>query len=175
MLKLSKKVEYALIGMIHMSRKGDGELTTTRELINCYNIPPELMGKVLQRLAKADLIKSEQGVKGGYLLSRSTGSISVRDVLHTIDGTVKIVDCLKLDRDNANCDQSSACIIRSPMIIIQNKLEHLFNSLSLEDIAGEIMPNHQEKKRPSKKSYSKKLPEESLNATMDKSDCRRRI
>ncbi|MCB0259910.1 MAG: Rrf2 family transcriptional regulator, partial [Calditrichaeota bacterium] len=65
MLKFSKKVEYALISMLYMAKREDGELTTSRELSQHFNIPQELAGKVLQSLARTGCIASVQGVKGG--------------------------------------------------------------------------------------------------------------
>ena len=70
MLKLSKKVEYGLISMMHMDSVQSGDLATARKLSEHYNIPGELLGKVLQSLAKGRLIVAAQGAKGGYRLAR---------------------------------------------------------------------------------------------------------
>ena len=55
MLKLSKKVEYGLISLMHMDSAQNGDLATARELSDLYDIPAELLGKVLQSLAKGHL------------------------------------------------------------------------------------------------------------------------
>ena len=77
MLKLSKKVEYGLISMMHMDSVQSGELATARELSDLYNIPAELLGKVLQLLAKNRLIVSVQGAKGGYRLARGLDLVTL--------------------------------------------------------------------------------------------------
>ncbi len=137
MLRISKKAEYALIGMLHMSKKEKNELTTAKELSGCYNIPLELMGKVLQRLAKTGLIHSEQGVKGGYQLNRPLQEISVKTILNIVDGPIKIVNCMRVS-DPFNCEQESHCTIRNPMLIIQDRLDDFFAKLSLQDIRDEM-------------------------------------
>ena len=68
MLKLSKKVEYGLISMMHMDSVQNGDLATARELSELYNIPAELLGKVLQdpTLLKSlsQLPKNDESAKG---------------------------------------------------------------------------------------------------------------
>ena len=56
MLKLSKKTEYAIIALMAMTNGKNDKLYTSKELSQRYNIPPEIMGKVMQSLAKNDLI-----------------------------------------------------------------------------------------------------------------------
>ena len=69
MLKFSKKTEYAVIAVMDMAVADNGELITAKDLSEKYNLPRELLGKVLQSLARDRLIISQQGVKGGYRLA----------------------------------------------------------------------------------------------------------
>jgi Rrf2 family protein len=140
MIRISKKIEYALMGLLHMSQKDWHDLTTARELAQSYSIPPELMGKVLQNLAKHDLIQSMQGVKGGYRLARSIDQVKMSEVIAAVEGPLKIVSCLKM-KSSPECDQRYQCIIKNPMGIIQDKLEDFFSDLTLRDIENEMSFN----------------------------------
>ena len=72
MLRLSKKADYALMAMKHLARKTDSAASTSaREIAEQYDIPIELMAKVLQRLARSGLLTSHQGTRGGYTLSQA--------------------------------------------------------------------------------------------------------
>jgi Rrf2 family protein len=137
MLRMSKKMEYALISMLHMSQKEPHELTTAKELAHGYNIPQELMGKVLQKLAKEGMVNSVQGVKGGYRLERSAGSIHLSEIYRALEGPMTIVTCIKA-QDFENCAQQHFCNIRNPMEIIQQKLEKFFHSVTLKDLKVEM-------------------------------------
>jgi hypothetical protein len=53
MLRLSKKADYALIAMKHLALRGDRGSSSAREIAGMYDIPIELMAKVLQRLVRA--------------------------------------------------------------------------------------------------------------------------
>ena len=140
MLRISKKMEYALMGLLHMSHKDWRELTTAKELAQSYNIPPELMGKVLQNLAKHKLILSMQGVKGGYRLVRSIDQVKLSDVITAVEGPLKIVNCLNI-KTTPECHQHNQCTIKNPMSIIQNKLENFFSELTLQDIENDMISN----------------------------------
>lgn len=146
MMRMSKKVEYALIGLLHMSQKDHGQLTTTKELAQTYHIPQQLMGKVLQQLARRRIIRSVQGVKGGYRIHEPIYKISLTQVYDAIEGPMKIVSCI-YKKNRLICEQRSFCIIKNPMEVMQEKIEKLFGQLTLEDLRKEVFQNfHQQKK-----------------------------
>ena len=70
MLRLSKKADYALMAMKHLAMRPDAPSASAREIAEQYDIPIELMAKVLQRLARRGLVTSHQGTRGGYRLGR---------------------------------------------------------------------------------------------------------
>src|SRR3989442_144753 len=80
MLKLSKKTDYALMAVQYMSSGGADRVVNTKEIAEEYNIPVELLAKVLQKLGKKGLIVSQNGPKGGYVLAKSSTDISVLSV-----------------------------------------------------------------------------------------------
>ena len=132
MMKFSKKVEYALIALIHIAKKSKGELTTTRELSDKFSISLELMGKILQSLVKNGLVVSVQGVKGGYYVARPMDQINMSTVITAIDGPIALTDCMV--KGNAEkCERSRNCLIRSSMEDIQEKLVNMLDQISLRD------------------------------------------
>ena len=113
MLKFSKKVEYALIAMVNMDEvMGQGELVTAKSLSGKFNIPPDIMGKVLQALVRNDLLVSVQGVKGGYTISRSLDRITVLEIIEAIDGSISLTSCIK--DEQGLCSQFEYCGIQHP-------------------------------------------------------------
>jgi len=132
MMRLSKKVEYALIALEYMSEKKYGELTTARELADKFTISLELMMKILQSLVRNSLIVSVQGVRGGYYLEKATSDISMSSVIAAIDGPFRLVECMHKSGPS-KCGRDKYCHIRKPLENIQAKLEDLFNEISLKD------------------------------------------
>ena len=132
MMKFSKKVEYALIALLHMGDKPMGELTTARDLSDKFEISLELMGKILQNLVKNGLVISVQGVKGGYYLAYSIDHIRISSIIIAIDGPIALTDCIAKE-DGSPCERERNCLIRKSMENIQSKLVNLFDEITLKD------------------------------------------
>jgi Rrf2 family iron-sulfur cluster assembly transcriptional regulator len=132
MFKFSRKVEYALIAMVYMSRKKKDELTTARELSDKFLISLELIGKILQTLARKNLIISVQGVKGGYFLEKPIDMIQVSEIMTAIDGPIQLVRCNDSTIEKG-CERQKICIIRKSMQNIQKQIANIFQSMSLRD------------------------------------------
>lgn len=137
MLRLSKKAEYALMALKDLASRPEGEAASARDIAERYGIPVELMAKVLQRLARRDLLASHHGTRGGYRLSRAARLISVADVIEAIDGPVTVTACTSADHD---CDQYATCNIRDPLWRIKDQIVHALNSYSLQALAADQPP-----------------------------------
>lgn len=128
MLKLSKKVDYALMALMHLSQR-DGSCST-RELAAGYGMPQDLLAKILQRLAREGLVVSQQGTKGGYQLARAADAITVVQVIEIVEGPLSLTQCLT---DLGACDQFDTCNIKSPL---QRLNDHVLLTLSRVTIAS---------------------------------------
>ncbi len=141
MLKISKKTEYAIIALVDIAGNGKQTLVTAKDLSERYNIPREILGKVLQSLAKKNLIDSHQGVKGGYELLVPLNEININRIIQTVDGPIQLVDCAM--EESHNCGQLDFCNIKSPMEFIQSELIKFFDNITLQDFKdrhGNLLP-----------------------------------
>ena len=144
MLRLSKKADYALIAMKHLalnagqaslrSREAVAASTSAREIAELYDIPIELLAKVLQRLVRTGLLVSTQGTRGGYTLSRSPKSISVADVIQAIDGPFTVTAC---STENSDCEQYSKCSVRDPLWQIRERIVAALGTVTLSEMAAD--------------------------------------
>ena len=135
MLRLSKKADYALIAMKHLAIRPDAVSISAREIAEQYDIPIELMAKVLQRLARRGLLTSHQGTRGGYRLARPAGVISVADIIQAIDGPLTVTAC---STDAENCDQYNKCSVRDPLWRIKDRILSALATCSLQEISSEV-------------------------------------
>ncbi len=132
MLRLSKKADYALMAMKHLAVRPEAASASAREIAEQYDIPVELMAKVLQRLARSGLVTSHQGTRGGYRLSRATGTISVADIIQAIDGPLTVTAC---STEAENCGQFAKCSVRDPLWRIKDRILSALALCSLQEIA----------------------------------------
>ena len=134
MLRLSKKADYALMAVRHLALKAGPASASAREIAEQYDIPIELMAKVLQRLVRAGLLSSTQGTRGGYTLSRPSAAISVADVIQAIDGPFTVTACSSEKND---CEQYSKCSIRDPLWQIRERIAATLGTVSIAEMAAE--------------------------------------
>ena len=137
MLRLSKKADYALMAMKHLATRTDSGSASAREIAEAYDIPIELMAKVLQRLARHGLLASHQGTRGGYRLAKSPGAISVADIIQAIDGPLTVTAC---STEAENCEQYGKCNVRDPLWRIKDRIITALSTCSLQEVASETAP-----------------------------------
>jgi Rrf2 family protein len=135
MLRLSKRTDYALIAMRHLALNADRGWASAREIAEAYNVPVELLAKVLQRLVRQGLLASHQGINGGYELARPATEVSVAHVIEAIDGPLTMTACV--EGDDTSCDQFARCNIRDPLSRIKDRIVAALRTCSIHEMAIE--------------------------------------
>ena len=137
MLRLSKKADYALMAMKHLALRedrGSDRSSSAREIAEQYDIPIELMAKVLQRLVRRGLLASHQGTRGGYELARTPAKISVADVIQAIDGPVTVTAC---STEQGSCDQFAKCNVRDPLWRVRERILSALGECTIAELASD--------------------------------------
>jgi Rrf2 family protein len=132
MLRLSKKADYALMAMKHLAARSDRGSASAREISEQYQIPLELMAKILQRLARRGYLSSHQGIRGGYQLAQPASRISIADIIEAIDGPLRITAC---SEEEESCDQFSTCSVRDPLWKIKTRIIETLATSMLDELA----------------------------------------
>ncbi|MFT5122093.1 MAG: Rrf2 family protein [Candidatus Omnitrophota bacterium] len=128
MIKVSKKVEYGLTSLIHLDSMGPHAKVTTKELSEIYEIPEQHLGKVLQKMAKADLVDSTKGAHGGYSTRKSLSDISLGQLVEVLDGPAKAVH---EGEQHALCVEFCTCYAKGVMHEIQQYVRRSLYDISL--------------------------------------------
>jgi len=144
MLELSKKVDYALMALMHLAQQARQEdrSTSAREIAKGYGMPPDLLAKILQTLARENLVVSHQGTKGGYSLARPADSITVARVIEVVEGQPSLTRCLT---EVGTCEQFDTCNIKSPLQRLNDQVLRMLSRVTIaqmceedfEDLTGE--------------------------------------
>lgn len=88
----SQTSEYALRAVAWMAGR-PGSVHKTGEIAQGAGVPLSYLAKVLQTLARADLVRSVRGAAGGYELARSPEELTVFDVVQAVDPFRRIERC----------------------------------------------------------------------------------
>ena len=147
MLNLSKKVDYGLIALIHLAQNLQQSSWSAREIAEPYNIPAQLMAKILQRMARSGIVNSHQGIHGGYALGRQPDLINVGAVIESIEGPFTITNCIS---ETGYCLQFEKCTIKSPIHLLNDAVHLILKQLTLSQMIdqGTVQPKFNSDNNP---------------------------
>ena len=131
MFRLSKKTDYALLALQYLAGHGASGDVSARTIAERFEIPLELLAKILQQLARHGLISAHKGVHGGYQLARSPDEVSIADVIQAIEGLVTMTACSPVDE---RCDQFAACTVRDPLWRVRERVLALLRTVTVADL-----------------------------------------
>jgi Rrf2 family protein len=129
MLKINRKVEYALMVLKLMSDKGGDELTSAREVCDRFHTPFDTTSKVMQQLNLAGILSSVKGTKGGYSLHHDLSQLSYLQLVELIEGKGFGVDC-----HDGPCELMGSCNISQPIKKLNDYVVAIFSSLSIKEL-----------------------------------------
>ena len=126
MLRITRSVEYGLIAVDYLASL-DGELVRARDLSERLKLPAGIVAKVLQRLAAAGIVVSEQGAHGGYRLGRLLDEVSFLELSEAIDGPQHATPCT----DESECDRRPYCTVAGAVADLGTQITNLLSGISV--------------------------------------------
>lgn len=129
MTRLNRRLEYALILLGHLVNQNGVFSASDAEAK--FGLSFDVASKVLQTLSQAGLLKSVKGAHGGYTLNADPASITLLDLHRLLLGPVQMASCLEVD---GHCDISPKCTIVAPVTALNNRVERLFQELTVADL-----------------------------------------
>jgi len=132
---ITKASEYAILSLILLSSSKepmDSE-TLSRELL----ISKSFLAKILQSLAKENILKSYKGAKGGFTLNKSTQDINMLDVISCVEGKAPTVFECAPSKDDCPSNRAKFCSIWPFLNKLQGKIDIFLSQLSIADIIEE--------------------------------------
>jgi Rrf2 family protein len=88
-MRVSAKVDYALRAMLELAAAGG--LVKGERVATAQGIPQKFLESILLDLRHAELVASQRGAEGGYMLARPATEISVADVIRAVEGPIASV------------------------------------------------------------------------------------
>jgi len=85
----SKSSVYALLAVLEIAKRhtgGDKSGVQAGQIAEQYKLPAAYAAKVMSQLARAKVLKSERGPRGGFRLQRAPGQISLLQVIDAVNG-----------------------------------------------------------------------------------------
>lgn len=132
MLKINKKVEYALMALKYIADSSEQRLISAREICDEFHTPFDTTAKVMQVMNNHGILKSVKGIKGGYTLLRPLHEISYMELVQMIEGKDELGKaCFSV---KGKCELFEKCNIVTPVEQLNQKLNLYLMTLSLEEL-----------------------------------------
>ncbi|WP_233526329.1 RrF2 family transcriptional regulator [Actinomadura spongiicola] len=116
---MSEGVEWALHSCINLAWLEPGEAMPAAKLAGFFSLPAAYLNKQLQALARAGILTSTSGPRGGFRLARASEDITMLDVVTAIEGAEQAFRCEEILRripgDHEGVDYRKTCAISQSM------------------------------------------------------------
>lgn len=131
---LTKKSEYALLSLISIAKSDSPKNVDvlSREL----NIPKSFLAKIMQNLAKNNIVISHRGVNGGFVLKKPYDEITILEIITVAEEKVPSVFECSPSISSCPSDMASTCNVWPLLNNLQGKINIFLEELTLKDIVS---------------------------------------
>ncbi len=129
-MKLSTKGRYGTRAALELAlRYGSGPVMV-REIADCQDISERYLEHILNALRASGIVRSTRGARGGYELAKAPDSVTVGDVVRSLEGPLDIVSCT---HDGA-CARSQACVTMEIWRDVKGAVESVLDGVTLDEL-----------------------------------------
>jgi Rrf2 family protein len=132
MIRLNKSTRFALYGLVELGQDPT-KVHSAGQIASKYRISEHHVAKVLQQLARAGLVESLRGIKGGFRMQGDPAQITFLDVVEIFEPPTLIEGCMLLDRGE-RCEQPEACRIGCVIRDLQEGARESLKSISIASL-----------------------------------------
>lgn len=129
-MQIKRETDYAIRCLFYLAGRED-DLVMVEEIAQEMAIPKSFAAKILQKLARAGLVTSCQGVKGGFRLAKAPEEVSFYDVMVVTEGPLALNICTE---DRKSCDLSRTCKVHPFWVRVRQEVEEVFRRVTFERI-----------------------------------------
>jgi Rrf2 family protein len=133
MIKLSTKGRYGARLMINLAlhHNNGSEAVILKNISDEEEISIRYLEQIIIPLKIARLVKSIRGAGGGYTLARNPSDIKLSEILHALEGSCCLVDCVE---DKDYCHRISICPTHEIWKEATKILKNYFESVTLQNL-----------------------------------------
>lgn len=131
MLQLTRDGEYAVRALLHLASQAPGELSLIKDIAEKQEVPKSYLSKIMQHLARAGLVQSRRGARGGFYLARPAGEITLRQAIEAVEGPIFLNVCLIR---KGECHRDELCPVHLVWKEAQMKLFEILDGKTMDEL-----------------------------------------
>ncbi len=132
----SKSTEYAIRAMVYLAvNSSPKQRYGTKKIAEDLDFPEHFLGKVLQQLARKNIVSSAKGPNGGFCVDNNAMEISLLKIIESIDGLAFFSICgLGLHE----CNDEKPCPIHKDYQIFRGDFYKMLSEKTIKNIKEDI-------------------------------------
>jgi len=131
---LSTRGKYGLKAMYQLSLGMPSDPTPLRAIAKSQGLSESYLEQLAAPLRRAGLVRSVRGARGGYVLARGAGEISVGEIIRALEGPIVPCDCVSEKPDVHHCGEPQNCVAKAVWEKVRDRVQALLDSITLEDL-----------------------------------------
>jgi Rrf2 family protein len=157
---MSQGVEWALHALLTLAWLDDDEPVTVHQLATGHGLPAPYLNKQLQALARAEILESTPGARGGFRLARPPSRITLMDVVAAIEGTQDAFRCAEIRMQGVGSELprsyfDAPCAISASMRRAELAWRRELAGQTIADIRDEVDSHAPEAKQVTRRAYGR--------------------
>ena len=133
---LSNASKYSIKAVLFLAEKSDIENKFSVTIISeSLKIPKPFIAKLLQQLAKAQIISSTKGPNGGFFLNDNDRKHSICDIIEVIDGPHFFAGCFM---GLSKCNDENPCPVHPIVGAFKESILKQFKEKTIDAFSKEV-------------------------------------
>lgn len=131
-MKISTKGRYALRMLVDLAEHKNDGFVSLKDIAQRQGISKKYLEQIVSVLNKSNILKTNRGFQGGYMLAKPPQSYTVGEILRMTEGSLAPVACL--DSDPIDCERSGDCPTLALWQGLNKVINEYLDSVTLSDI-----------------------------------------
>jgi Rrf2 family protein len=127
---LSRKADYALLILSYLHEKAG----TARAIKEKFGLSHAFVANILKELGHRGFVTSHRGVKGGYTLARPADSITLAELLESIEEGFRLAVCNTHEHDHECCSLAGTCTLKGKIAVVHHRLLEVLRGVTLAEL-----------------------------------------
>ena len=142
-MKLTSKGRYAVMAMADLAKYNVKKPISLAEISLRQGISISYLEQLFLKLRRNNLVQSERGSSGGYVLTKPPEEIKLLSIIHAVDEKIKTLKCRKESKRGCN-HKSIKCITHNLWDDLEIHINKFFEDNTLNDILFKEVRNNSE-------------------------------
>jgi Rrf2 family iron-sulfur cluster assembly transcriptional regulator len=150
---LSRSGEYALLAMLLLAEQPEGDPLRGSDIARALDVPANSLSKLLHQLARAGVLRSTRGPRGGFRLAKPAGDLRLSEALAPIEAARLGRRCL-LGR--AECRDDAPCAAHDQWSALASHIDRFLGETTLASLRSQEPGTRRPRERGRKKRRCKR-------------------